>query len=309
MLPWRLAGKPGALMHHLLIVLLIVLYSSGLAAESAEPPRPLLWAKNHAPPFYVNEGGSQGEGFADGVQALLEQALPQYQHRSVDMPLPRLNDFWHKGDNFCFASMIHKPLPHESRYVLSNPNVFYLPHGVITRRNFSLIEGNNQIPLQSLLTRPDLVLGTVGSRSFGITIDNLMLQHEDSTRRFVRRDHDGLQSLLNMLLLGRVDYIIDYAFVFHHYQPQPQFRQKLAFTPLTETRGEGILGAIGCTNNEWGRAVIADINVALAQLMQHPRYRTFVARWQGIGMNQQQYWQAFDDQARSSHSQMKRDRP
>lgn len=281
-------------MHHLLRFILLTLYSGALVAEPAPSLPVLSWAKNHAPPFYIADAGGKN-GFADGVQAFLERALPQYQHRSVEIPLPRLNDFWRKGEHYCFASMIHKPLPDGGHYVLSAPNVYYLPHGIIVRRDFPIVDGSSQYPLTHLLNQPQLRLGTVGSRSFGPTVDKLIAAHADSADRFVRRDHDGLQGLLQMLLLERIDYVIDYAFVFEYYQSRPQFNQGLRFIRLTETRDEGVLGAIGCTNNEWGRGVIDDINSAITQLVQAPDYRRFVADWQGIDMSQQQYWQAFSE--------------
>lgn len=276
--------------------LLIAVFATAPAAYAEEPLPVIRWAKNDAPPFYIDDGSAAGAGFADGVQAMLTQALPQYDHQNVFMPLPRLNDFWQKKAAYCFASMIHKPVDAESHYLLSQPNVFYAPHVVIARQPFAPAGDASAVSLQHLLKQEQLILGQIGPRAFGPTVDALLDQHKDTIQSFVRNDHDGVQSLLRMLALERIDYFIDYAFVYEFYQKQASVEQELQSLTIKETADEGILGAIGCTNSAWGERVIADINQALDQLLQSRQYRQFVARWQAIDTDDQQYWRAFDAQ-------------
>lgn len=281
---------------------LLVLTQTPFVAASPQPQPSIDWAKNDAPPFYINANGD-ARGFADGVQEQLQQVLPQFSHRTVHMPLPRLNDFWQKGENYCFASMIYKPASNSSNFILSRPNVYYAPHGVITRKDFAPTANKTQVLLSSLLTQPQLVLGMIGNRAFGTTVDNLLAQHQQTTERFVRRDRDGVRSLLNMLKLDRIDYFLDYAFVFQYYNQQQEFAGNLRFVALEETDEEGILGAIGCTNNPWGRAMIAHINQGLETLLRTPRYREYVSRWQAVGMTEEQYWQAFDTAVQAARTE------
>lgn len=276
------------------LCLYISLLATALAAGGDGRTGTITWAKNHAPPFYIEKGEDADEGFADGVQRMLEQALPQYVHQTTHMPLKRLNDFWDKQQNYCFASMIYEPQPANGTYVLSQPNVYYLPHGAITRRSFAPADDSASVSLETLVNREDLTLGVINNRTFGPTIDDLLLQYRHITPVYVRSDRDGLRSLLDMLLLERIDYLLDYPFVYKFYQKKPKFKQQLQLLKLEETAGEGILGAIGCTDNAWGRAAIGEINHALTELMMTPKYRNFVAGWQAIGISQDQYWQAFE---------------
>lgn len=277
--------------------LLIMVFFTAPVARAEEPLPIIRWAKNHAPPFFIDDGSVAGAGFADGVQAMLMQALPQYDHQNIFMPLPRLNDFWKKKAEYCFASMIHKPLAADRGYLLSQPNVYYAPHVVITRQSFAPAdEDASAVSLQQLLRQKHLILGQIRPRAFGPTVDALLAQHKDTLRSFVRNDRDGVQSLLRMLILERIDYFIDYAFVFEFYRKQASFEQHLQSFTIKETADEGILGAIGCTNSTWGKRVIADIDQALDQLLQSRQYRQFVARWQAIDVDDQQYWQAFNKQ-------------
>lgn len=273
-----------------------------LAAPGDGAAGTIIWAKNHAPPFYIKEGKEAGEGFADVVQRMLEQALPQYEHQIAHMPLQRLSDFWGKQHNYCFASMIYEPIPTNHKYVLSQPNVYYLPHGVITRRPFAPVDDSGTVSLEALLKRQELVLGVINNRTFGTTVNDLLSQYKHVTPVYVRSDRDGLRSLLQMLLLERIDYLLDYPFVYQFYQREPEFRQQLQLMTIDETAGEGILGAIGCTNNKWGKATIVDIDHALEQLLMTPEYRNFVAGWQAIGMSQTQYWQKFDTERKRTPS-------
>lgn len=281
----------------------------GITPAAAGQSLPLIkWAKNSAPPFYIREEGDAGAGFADGVQAFIEQALPQFDHRTVYMPLARLNDFWQKRANYCFASMIYTPTPQSTDYVLSRPNVYYLPHGVITHPQFAPADGDS-VSLQNLLSQPDWTLGLIANRTFGETIDNLMKQHQDTIHSFVRSDREGLQSLLRMLALGRIDYLIDYQFVYEYYRKQAPFRQQLQFLRIEETSGRGILGAVGCTDNAWGNAIMSDVNQAIRRLLQSPQYRRFITDWQAVTMDHQQYWRTFHTRVAASQSDATRANP
>lgn len=284
----------------LFVVLAPVIRSVGAAERVTQ----ITWAKNHAPPFFISTGPNAGRGFADGVQAMLEQALPRVEHKTVYMPLPRLNDMWQKQANYCFASMIFEPLPADTHYVLSQPNMTYLPHGVIARRNFPPADGTATVSLEELLKNRDLVLGSIRNRTYGATIDALMAEHQHAPQEVLNGDRGGLQRLLEMLILERIDYLIDYAFVYEYYRQQPEFEHRLQLLPVEETRGESVLGAIGCTNNMWGKTAIAEINRALNMLLPMPAYREFIANWQAVGMDQKHYWQTFEAERRSLDGEM-----
>jgi uncharacterized protein (TIGR02285 family) len=265
-----------------------------------ELSKKIIWAKNFAPPFYIKSGRQAGKGFADGVQAMLEQELPQFDHQTVYMPLARLNDFWRKQDNYCFASMIFESLPPNTDYLLSRPNVFYFPHGIITRNSFPPARDVNEVALSSLLKNPNWIMGLINNRSFDATIDELMLEHEDTTRTFVRSDKDGLRRLLDMLLLERIDYLLDYPFVYHYYAKQAHFSQQLKFLKIRETKGAGVFGAVGCTNNVWGEQVMVEMNAAIDRLVSSPQYQHYVAEWQAADNDSTHYWQNFHRRAKEA---------
>lgn len=294
---------------HLSIRLAFVLFCcvaaraySSPAADAAPPPatKPLLtWAQNNAPPFFITEGPQAGEGFGGPLQRLLQKELPQFQHVTEIMPLKRLNQYWHAGANYCFVTMIHQPLPADADYALSIPNVYYRPHGIIARKNDPLAakiratysSGRDVYPLENFLNATNISLGLMSRRSFGHRIDALLAQYQHRLDIFERSDADGLVGLFSMLKLGRVDYIIDYPFVFQFYDRQPDFRDQLQFIAVTETEDQSVWGAVGCSDNAWGADKLSAINSAIVRLSGRPEYRDLVLSWHAAPDHHEEYWQ------------------
>ena len=124
-------------MYRFKILILCALLSccSSALASTTSPPQllqsqpELYWAQNNAPPFFITEGPRKGEGFGGPLQRMLEEELPEYQHITHQMPLRRLNQFWKRGGNYCFATMIYQELKPgctrwHSRHVLDNNKLF-----------------------------------------------------------------------------------------------------------------------------------------------------------------------------------------
>lgn len=287
------------------MILCAALIAFGFPVKAAESPTTISWAKVPAPPFFINTGPEAGQGFADGIQTMLEQALPHFEHQTVYMPLTRLKHFWQEQANYCFAIAISEPLPSDASYVLSQPNMVYLPHGIIVRRTFESADGATTISFKQLLNDQKLVWGSMRNRRYGPTLDRLMEEYKHTTREQLKGDRDGLHRFLQMLVLGRIDFLVDYPFVYEYFKQQPEFKDQLRFLVVEETLGHGILGSIGCTSNPWGKAVIVEIDRALERLLQTPKYRNFIASWLAVGMDHTQYWQLFEEQRRSSEHNLK----
>src|SRR5690606_4827137 len=105
-------------MLRLLFLGLTIILPANTAAETTTSParEAVLWAQTNAPPFFIPEGPSQGRGFSDPVQQMLEEELPEFDHTTQVMPLRRLLQFWRSRANYCFASMIHRPPGDDTEY-------------------------------------------------------------------------------------------------------------------------------------------------------------------------------------------------
>mgnify|MGYP006171843739 CR=1 FL=1 len=263
------------------------------------PQRELIWAQNNAPPFFITEGPNRGQGFGDPMQRMLEEELSSFRHITREMPLRRLNQFWKQGANYCFATMIHQPLRPDANYILSIPNVFYRPHGIIAARNNSRVQGiktrhaehQPAYSIRYFFQEPKIRFGLMSNRTFGPKIDPLLNAHKDQLEIYDRSDADGLEGLFNMLKVGRVDYLIDYPFVFRYYDRQAAYRDHFQFIPLHENRDDGIWGAVGCSKNRWGEQRITEINAAITRLVDRQDYRELIIKWHAAEGEEERYWQ------------------
>lgn len=293
---------------NILALLLLIFCYSTRAADA--PERELIWAQNNAPPFFITEGPNRGQGFGDPMQRMLEEELPGFHHITRQMPLRRLNQFWKQGANYCFATMIHQTLKPDANYILSIPNVFYRPHGIIAARNNSRVQGiksrhpeySPAYSLRYFFQEPQIRFGLMSNRTFGPKIDPLLNAHKDQLEIYDRSDANGLEGLFDMLKVGRVDYLIDYPFVFRYYDRQEAYRDHFQFIPLHENRDKGVWGAVGCSKNSWGEERIAEINAAITRLADRQDYRELIIKWHAAEGEENRYWTQLRDRIRESVS-------
>jgi len=279
--------------------IILMSLTSSICAEEFPPEgaaSSITWVKNDAPPFYITHDQCQ-RGFGDQVQTILQKALPQYEHTTRYVPLSRLEHTWRQSNPVCFTTMIHeKPINNE--YRLSMPNAMYMPHGIITTNRFAdslTLNSDGTLTLDKLLQRDGISMGHISGRTYSSRLDELLQKHADNIEINTRAGATETQGILTMLSLGRFDFVIDYEFVLNHYVDEANYAEQLRFIPISETRGDFILGAVGCTNSEAGLAAIRAINAALPDVLSTRAYRRAVADWLVPVGDEVHYWQRFDD--------------
>ena len=294
-----------ALSQHLFkhVVSALALISSFAAiAEPRAATEKLNWVKNDAPPFYITgaggqEGSTDEQGFGDRIQALIERALNNYQHETLRVPLSRLSSSWKAYNPLCFATMIHEA-PLSDDYLLSVPNAMYLPHGIITTNEFAEslpILDDGSVSLESIIREQKISMGHISGRTYGEKLDRMLRLYRHNIEINARAGSTETQGILTMLTEGRFDFIIDYEFVLNHYVDSAEQTEQLRFLPINETRGNFILGAVGCTNSEEGQKAIQSINKAMPGIVHSRPYRRAVAAWLVPVGDEAHYWIKFDD--------------
>ncbi|MEL0169061.1 MAG: TIGR02285 family protein [Pseudomonadaceae bacterium] len=271
----------------------LVLASSSLSAAG----QAITWVKNNAPPFYLINDPDGETGFGDRVQTLLESAMPQYAHQTIQMPLTRLEQSWERYAPLCFATMISEP-PLNNHYQLSIPYAVYLPHGLISTRAFARTlsrEPDGSVSLERLLSEQTVNLGHIAGRTYGSRVDLILKRHEAQVDMVQRVGANETAGALAMLQHNRFDLIIEYGFVLNHVPSDSERYPALVFTPIAETRGMAVLGAVGCTNSPAGHAALQDINVAISKMVQSEEYLRAVSRWLVPATEQTEYWRLFDE--------------
>ncbi len=270
-----------------------VLYSHCVVGSDEPVKKTLLWAKNVSPPFYQGSNSVGSRSLGDHIQQYLELELPQYQHEILDIRLPQINELWADKIPVCFSTMIHSDTASKD-HVQSIPNIIYEPHGLITRKDLKIdgLKSAQVVSLKSVLVNKSLKLGTIEGRTFGATIDDLLTRYANPDRHKTLERGDTVRQM-KLLEQGEFDYAIDYEYVFEYFKKHSFYARKLKFTPIKEVQGSVILGAIGCTNNDWGRAVIADINTAIKRLLKNPEYQESVSIWLSTDAGRKQYLEKF----------------
>ncbi|MFP6846419.1 MAG: TIGR02285 family protein [Thalassolituus sp.] len=264
-------------------------------------PTSITWVKNDAPPFYITQGHCKS-GFGDQIQSIIERNLPEYRHQTFQVPLSRLEYTWAEYSPLCFATMIYQT-PINDQYILSHPNAMYMPHGIITTNKFAdslPIGADGTVSLEEIIRGKKVSLGHIAGRSYANKVDNLLAKYSDNVILNTRSGSTETQGVLNMLSQGRFDILIEYEFVLNHYIDEGDYPNQLRFIPIKETRGEYILGAIGCTNSPEGKLAINSINTALDDVLHSRSYRRAVADWLVPVGDEVNYWTAFDKALKES---------
>lgn len=242
--------------------------------------RSLQWALNTAPPFHIVSGPYRNQGICDSLMLAVESALPEYESQRTLMPQTRIGMLFERDVNQCFPCMIHRDNAPELRTLLSKPTHTYQPHGIIARPGVvrQLRETYGEpVPLKALLASNDFRLGHPAGRQYGTLQPILDAYEGDNSYRVIRTGEHATTAILEMILAERIHYTIDYHSLLRYYQKSHQ--GELEFIEILENQGQMVLGAIGCTNNEWGRSVIADINANMSTIRQDSRFRQSLDLW------------------------------
>lgn len=276
----------------LLIPLLsiFVLPTSAAQSQQADTARSINWAINTAPPFHIVDGTYRNQGICDGLMQAVEDTLNDYQVSRTLMPQTRIGLQFQRNVNQCFPCMIYRPniptpdIPTENDSTenawLSQPTHRYAPHGIITtpahattmREHFG-----NPVSLARVLESNDFRLGHPAGRRYGL-LQSVLDGHEgDNNYRVIRTGEHATTAIIEMILASRIDYTIDYHSLLSYHQKTAS--GALEFVPLAENHDTQVLGAIGCTNNAWGREVIAAIDANLNTIRQHPAFLHSLSLW------------------------------
>lgn len=242
--------------------------------------RTLNWAINTAPPFHIVQGAYQDQGICDALMHAVEDTLPNYQTSRTLMPQTRIGVMFERDTNQCFPCMIYRPYDAQQRTVLSAPTHRYQPHGIIALPRVAARmreQFGDPVPLHLLLESNDFRFGQPAGRQYGALQPLLNLHEGTSSYRVLRTGEYATVAILDMILAGRIDYTLDYHTLVRYHQRTGQ--GELEFVEVAETQGQHVLGAIGCTNNAWGRDMIATINQNIDEIRQHPTFLQSLGLW------------------------------
>lgn len=253
------------------VICILVLCWPLLSSHLVVAQETILWRVTDWPPFYILEGPDKGKGIYDELISMLASHFPQYNHQRISMTTPRVRLEWQKNKKLCHPSVI--PGSYSTHSVV---NSFLISHRIIFNKSKAHLFEEQAISLERLLSDPDFKGGITPGR-YSATINALVDRYKDKKHL---EKHPVYGNLIKMLLLNRLDYIIEYAVVVRYTAKKMNRENSTKSFPIKETFDKPYIDVIvGCTPNSWGEAFIRKIDAILAMEYRKPDFLEYRLRW------------------------------
>ncbi|MEZ7278917.1 TIGR02285 family protein [Pseudoalteromonas sp. 68 DY56-GL68] len=260
-------------------VLLLFFFCAASFAE--KQTKTIQWVVVDFAPYYIMNDRYEGTGRDESVMKMIEKALPGYRFTHTLYPSSRaIHELSNPQNNYCMLSLYQNE--HRKQHIAfsSHTSTIGLSPSIAIRKELIKaldLDPSKAISLKALLNEKHLALGVSMSRSFGKSIDDVINTNHDANIIF-RPGSDTLASLTYMLSKKRIDILLGYPSEHYYLAHSMGFEDKLTQLTLTEAPklSEGF---IGCTNNEQGRQIISELDIALEKIAHTQDYHDILVRW------------------------------
>lgn len=263
-----------------------LLLSGTAIAQEEELSAPLIFGVNESPPFHITQGEQVNNGFCDVLIETIRAELPDTRQIIRKMPHGRIRTIMKREGSMCFPCMINRT-SYNPNYYFSKTTHLYAPHGIITRASLAkdIVEKyGNPVSLEKLLAESELRFAQPVGRRYG-DVQHLIDEYLLGTKHHKQVYGElALYNLLAMILINRVDYTIDYEMMIQSYRrnAEPQESDEaLSFIPIQEYEGKVVRGAVGCSNNEWGKNATQLIDNAINRIRHNSEFQQSLDYWLG----------------------------
>lgn len=233
------------------------------------------------PPYMIQNGPAQGQGYGDQVERLIQEHLPEYTHHRLYTNVVRHFDMFKRGDKVCSIGLYRTP-ERETFLAFSIPSLLTMPPALIVRadklRQLGLANGCS---LVELLQDKNFRLGFSKDRSYGMQVDLALQKYgdRDNLTRFSGQELG--ENYYKMLMLDRIDGLLGLPEEAVYRAEQMGIRDKIATLMLQENQQSFAQWYcnIACPKNQWGEEVIQKINKVLLKIRPSEPYRQAYERW------------------------------
>ncbi len=258
-------------------LLILVCHAALAGAQSETAPRELIWIYPDFPPYNIATGANAGKGDADLVMQLLSQKIPGYHYRAVVAPPPRIFLEMRHRQLACTPDLLKTPAREKFIAFSSLPS---MPPAILTltvpRTLRPTLPEDRPLSLKSALEEKGMTIGAARGRSYGPDVDRLLRSHQSKVH--YRSGDDIYRGLLSMLLAHRVHGVLGYAREANFVSQAMGIRDRVAIIPLKE-RTPQQMGYVGCSDTQWGRTFIRQVDKVLERERPTARYRQIMERW------------------------------
>lgn len=257
------------------IIVFILCMCMSLQVE-AQPRDEVVWMHADFPPLRIIDGPYAGQGISDMIHALMSRELPDFRHSVITANLSRTLNWMESGRNVLAVGLI--PNPQRDRVMqYSVPCVLVPPVCLVVRAGEQESLGlGGHVSLRDFIARKRL--GVATARSYGPELDSVLLSSPDLSRVVVNKGSTLFESLLEMLLLGRVDGVLAYPFEAVYGARMKGKEDMISIAPLRESMVL-VQGRIAAPRTAWGTAMIGRVNEVLLRHRESLEYRQAFERW------------------------------
>ena len=259
--------------NHMAKLVFVVIFITFYLIDSAQS-QTVTWAIADRPTSYILRGKDKGRGAVDELYSLLQKHLKGYQHKNHEMTFARVLQQMKCGKNVCACGF--RSSKREEVGLFSQPAIIAMPYSIVTKKgHFSQIFSNaHSISLEKLIKNRSITGGITQERSYG-SITAVINENQNKNIDILA----NTSNLIKMLILDRVDYIIEIpsfaVYMVKQFQPQISLQS----ISIIENTNEILLARIFCTKNQWGKNIIRKIDKILDQEKGKPEYLELMERW------------------------------
>ncbi len=255
-----------------LFVVMGVWRPSSLPAEET-----IQWAVMDWPPFYFLDGENKGKGISETILKFYQSKLTKYNHEEIKMRLARYIRQAEDKKDICMYGLLKTPEREKDLYY-SYATAFGVTQRIIMKTStWKKLGQPETMSLEALLLKPDMSVIFQQKRAYGV-LNHIINKYQHSENVNIGAQ-SGFQ-LIKMLLLDRIDYIVEYP-----YPVAMVSKKNKKLDLITSVRIEElppyILSYCTCAKTPNGKKVIERINEIIRQ------YRASEEYWQTLsaGMN------------------------
>ena len=241
----------------------------------------VIWMEAEMPPYFIQSGPLQEQGYGDIISDILQERLTGYDHEEMVTNVTRHFYKFKQGEKVCSVGLYRTPEREEFIH-FSIPSFLTLPAVIIINKDQWQKFGNrDSVRLEEILNNKELAIGLAKDRSYGQAVDQILGQHAGSKDIVEIAGQELSLNLFKMLMLNRVNGLIGLPEEALFHAEQMGIRDRVLTLTIEENQQgyDAWMCSVGCSNNEWGRTIIAEINRILLTERPTSRYRTAYERW------------------------------
>lgn len=251
-----------------LVIVCLALPGAALHAGDA-----VTWMHADFPPLRIVDGPYAGQGPSDMIHGLMRREMTGFEHQVLTANLSRTMNWMRTGEKVLAVGIIPNP-ERDAVMQYSMPCVLVPPACLVVRAGAARPAG--RVALRDFVAGK--VLGVAVDRSYGPEVDAVLRTAPDPSRIVAHTGSNLLDSLLDMLLLGRVDGVLAYPFEATYVARMKGREDAIALVPLTEALVP-VTGRVAAPRTAWGTDMIGRVNAVLARHRGTPQYRQAFERW------------------------------